>query len=52
VQETALPTVPVAGHVIVGVTASGLIVTVADADAVFAFASVAVTEIVTVPFAE
>ena len=52
VQDTALLTVPLAGQVTVTVTGSGLIVTVADAVAVAAFASVAVTEIVLLPFVE
>ncbi len=50
VQATAVPTVPVAGQLIDAANARGAIVTVADADAVFAFASVTVTEIVSVPF--
>jgi len=43
VQFTGLPTVPPVGQVIVTVRAVGLIVTVADAVAVLAFASVTVT---------
>ena len=43
VQATGLLTVPVVGHVIITDKAPGLIVTVADAVAVFAFASVTVT---------
>src|SRR2546421_12724330 len=43
VQATGLLTVPVAGQVIVTDKAPGLIVTVADAVAVFAFASVTMT---------
>jgi hypothetical protein len=50
VQLTAVPTTPDAGQLIVATRASGLIVTVADAVAVAAFASVAVTEIVLLPF--
>jgi len=49
VQATAVPTVPVAGHVAEAVSASGEMTTVAVADAVFALESVAVTEIVKVP---
>jgi len=52
VHATGVPTVPVAGQLMDATSASGLIVTVADADAVLALESVAVTEIVTVPFTE
>ncbi len=52
VQDIAVPTTPLAGQLIVAVRARGLIVTVADAVAVAAFASVAVTEIVLLPFVE
>ena len=52
VQDTATPTVPLAGQLIVAVRAKGLIVTVAEALAVAAFASVAVTDIVLLPFVE
>ena len=52
VQETAVPTTPEAGQLIVATRASGLIVTVADAVAVAAFASVAVTDIVLLPLVE
>jgi len=52
VQLTAVPTVPLVGQLIVAVNASGLIVTVAEAVAVAALASVAVTEIVLLPFVE
>jgi hypothetical protein len=41
--------VPVAGQLIVAASVSGLIVTVAEAGAVFAFPSVTVTEIVFEP---
>ena len=51
-QDTATPTVPVVGQLIVTVKARGLIVTVAEAVAVAALASVAVTEIVLLPFVE
>ncbi len=51
-QDTAVPTVPLAGQLIVTARANGLIVTVADAVAVAALASVAVTEIVLLPFVE
>jgi len=43
VHDTAVPTVPVAGQLIVTASVNGLIVMVADAVAVFALASVAVT---------
>ena len=46
VNVTAVPVVPVVGPLIVTDSANGLIVTVADADAVAAFASLAVTVIV------
>ena len=52
VQLTAVPTVPLAGQLMVATSASGLIVTVAEAVAVAALASVAVTEIVLLPFVE
>ena len=48
-QDTAVFTVAEAGHVIVATRANGLIVTVADAVFVAAFASVAVTLIVLLP---
>ena len=51
-QATAVPVVPVAGQLIDTDNASGLIVTVADAVAVFAFASVTVTLIVLLPLTE
>ena len=51
VNVTAVPVVPVVGPLIETASASGEIVIVADADAVFAFVSVTVTEIVKVPFA-
>ncbi len=49
VHDTAVPTVPVAGQLIVTARASGLIVTVADAVAVLAFVSVTVTLMVLDP---
>lgn len=49
VQATAVPTVPVAGQLIVAANESGETETVVDAEAVFALVSVAVTEIVYVP---
>ena len=49
VHDTAVLTVPLAGQLIVTVSANGLIVTVADTVEVAAFASVAVTEIVFEP---
>src|SRR6266705_6443555 len=52
VKVTAVPTVPVAGPAIETARGNGLIVTVADAVAVTAFASVIVTETVFVPFTE
>ena len=52
VHETALFTVPVAGHEIVAESATALIETVAEAVFVAAFPSVAVTEIVLLPFVE
>jgi len=52
VHETAVLTVPLAGQVIVATRANGLIVTVADPVPVAALASVAVTEIVLLPFVE
>lgn len=51
-HETAVPTVPEAGQLIVTASGSGLIVTVAEAGAVAAFESVAVTLIVLLPFVE
>ncbi len=51
-QLTAVPTVPLVGQVMVATNASGLIVTVADALAVAALASVTVTDIVLLPFVE
>ncbi len=51
-QLTAVPTTPDAGQLIVATKASGLIVTVADFELVAAFASVAVTDIVLLPFVE
>ena len=51
-QDTAMLTVPLAGQVIVATRANGLIVTVADCEAVAAFASVAVTLMVLLPFVE
>ena len=50
VHETAVPTVPVVGQLMVTVRTSGLIVTVAEAVAVAALASVTVTEMVLEPF--
>ena len=52
VHVTAVLTVPEAGQVMVATRANGLIETVADAVAVAAFASVAVTLIVLLPFVE
>ena len=52
VKETAVPTVPVVGPDRETVRASGLIVTVAELDAVAAFVSVTVTDIVLLPFTE
>jgi hypothetical protein len=52
VNVTAVPTVPVVGPAIETVRANGLIVTVAEAVAVTAFASVIVTETVFDPFVE
>ena len=49
---TAVPVVPVAGPLTVTARASGLIVTVADLELVAAFASVAVTLMVLLPFVE
>jgi hypothetical protein len=49
VQLTAVPTVPVVGQVIVTVMAVELTVMVAEFVAVFALASVTVTETVSVP---
>ena len=46
VKVTAVPTVPVVGPLIVTARARGLIVTLVDAVAVLAFASVMVTETV------
>lgn len=51
VHVTGLPTVPVAGQVMTGLTATALITTVVDAVAVFAFESVIVTLTVKVPAA-
>jgi hypothetical protein len=51
-HETAVPTVPVLGQVIVTVRAPAAIVTVAVAVAVFEFASVTVTLIVLEPEVE
>ena len=51
VNVTAVPTVPVVGPAIVTARASGLIVTVAELVTVAADASVAATDIVSVPFA-
>ena len=51
VKVTAVPTVPVVGPPTVTARVSGLIVIVAEAVAVFAFASVIMTETVNVPFA-
>ena len=50
VHETAVPTVPVVGQLMVTVRTSGLIVTVAEAVAVAALASVTVTEMILEPF--
>jgi len=53
VHETAVPTVPDVGQLIVTANGdAGPIVTVAEAVAVAALASVAVTEIVLLPFVE
>ena len=52
VKVTEVPTVPVAGPDIVTARASGLIVIDADAVAVFALVSVAVTDTVYVPLTE
>ena len=49
VQLTGVPTVPVAGQVIVTVRAGADIVTVADFEFVMELPSVAVTDIVNVP---
>ena len=49
---TGVPVVPLAGPAIVTVSASGEIETVAEAVAVAEFASVAVTEMVLLPFVE
>ena len=49
VKVTAVPTVPVVGPLIVTARASGLIVMLADAVAVFALVSVTVTDTVYVP---
>jgi len=51
-HDTAVPTVPVVGQLMVADTASGAMVMVVEAVAVFALASVAVTEIVKVPLLE
>jgi hypothetical protein len=51
VHETAVPTVPVLGHVMVTVNAGAVMTTDADCVLVAEFASVAVTEIVNVPAA-
>jgi len=50
VNVTGVPVAPVVAPVMETARANGEIVTVADADAVFALASVATTEIVKVPF--
>src|SRR6266568_2898839 len=52
VNVTAVPTVPVVGPAMETARGNGLIVTVADAVAVTAFASVIVTDTVLVPFTE
>jgi hypothetical protein len=52
VKLTAVPTVPVAGPAIETVSGNAAMVTVADAVAVAAFASVIVTDTVLVPFTE
>jgi hypothetical protein len=52
VHVTAVPTVPVVGQLMVGASARGAMVTVADAVAVAALASVIVTDTVLVPFVE
>jgi hypothetical protein len=53
VHETAVPTTPDAGQLIVTARGdAGFIVTVADFESVAALASVAVTEIVLLPFVE
>ncbi len=52
VNVTAVPTVPAVGPAIVTVNGNAAIVTVADAVAVAAFASVIVTETVLLPFTE
>jgi len=52
VQDTAVPTVPVAGQLTVAESASGLIVIVAVAFATTALVSVALTDTVYVPFTE
>ncbi len=49
-QDTEVPTVPDVGQLTVTVRASGLIVSVGEAVAGAALASVAVTEIVLLPF--
>ena len=49
VHETAVPTVPDAGQLMVAASVSGLIVTDADFDEVAELASVTVTAIVSVP---
>ena len=52
VNETAVPTVPVVGPVMLTAKGNGLIVTVADAVAVTALASVIVTDTVLLPLTE
>ena len=52
VNVTAVPTVPVVGPLSATTRANGLIVIVAEAVAVAAFASVMVTDTVLVPFTE
>jgi len=47
-----VPTVPVAGQLIVAASVSGLTVTVAEVGAVFVLVSVTITDIVSVPFVE
>ena len=52
VHATAVPTVPVAGQLMLAASVSGLIVTVAEPEAVFELVSVTTTEIVSVPLVE
>jgi hypothetical protein len=52
VKVTAVPTTPVVGPAIDTASGNGLIVIVAEAVAVTAFASVAVTDIVLLPLTE